>query len=328
MNVVLDIGLSTNKTPKCIFLTHSHTDHPDQIANIYKFGKIKSGKNKEGLVGIPLVMSEHCVPLIKRQLENVVDWSRGVHNFCQKLEEELNYDKSVKEGEDPSDAENRGIVWNIHATHPYIANPGMVLNDIPGLNGIEVEVLSCFPSSNSEELDQNWKFSSNHSVPSQGYGFNTVSNKLKQEFQGLKGQEIGKLKKDSVEITEKVLRPELVFFGDTNAKTLLENSGWKKYPVVIIKCTVFDDKETTTCKNKTDLFYNQKLDDHIAWFQVESVLKDNPNNYFVFIHTSESVEDEFLTNFEKNKKVEMGLDNFSIWTNNEISENKIDEVLY
>lgn len=35
LNVVLDIGLATYRSPKCIFLTHSHTDHSSCIEYIY-----------------------------------------------------------------------------------------------------------------------------------------------------------------------------------------------------------------------------------------------------------------------------------------------------
>src|SRR3990172_11778137 len=99
LNIVLDAGLSTYKTPKCIFLTHSHTDHSDHIPNI--FGTTtKPGKNQEGLIGRPLVMSPECVPLIKKQLESIVDRSKGVVNYCQKLEEQLNYDKGDPNNED------------------------------------------------------------------------------------------------------------------------------------------------------------------------------------------------------------------------------------
>src|ERR1043165_7248685 len=60
------------------------------------------------------------------------------------------------------------------------------------------------------------------SVPSLGYTIYAHKKKLKPEYAGLAGQEIGRLRKDGVEVQYDVDDPLLTFIGDCNGATLLE----------------------------------------------------------------------------------------------------------
>lgn len=284
LNIMLDGGMVSNKTPKCVFITHSHIDHCDNIHKIYT-SRTKTAKGQDELVGGLMVIPEYCVPLIKKHLECVRDRSRGYLDVCKGIEEQL-----IKSGKATVEqfADGMGIVWSMEKTHPYVAKPGMRIDDLPGFDNLVVEVVGGY-----------------HSIPSYGYGFNIVTQKLKKEFQKLLGKQIAQLRKDGVQITEEICRPELIFYGDTTAKTLCEDKDWKKYPVVIIECTIFEPEE---------MVKPERLEEHIAWFQIEDVIKNNPNNYFVFIHSSEAVDDQFLRVFEKDKKKELGISNFMIFT--------------
>ena len=178
----------------------------------------------------------------------------------------------------------------MQSTHPFIVKPGTT-REIPGLKNIRVEIVEGY-----------------HRVQSLGYGFNTVTQKLKQEFKHLPGKEIGNLRKQGIEITEEQLVPELIFYGDTSARTLWENSEWKKYPVVVIECTMFQSAEKLS---------QERLKEHTAWFQVKDIVKDNQSNYFVFIHSSMSVNDDFLREHEKEQKEELNVENFCFFRDRE-----------
>ena len=47
-----------------------------------------------------------------------------------------------------------------------------------------------------------------------GYLFSKATEKLKSEYAGLSGREIGALRKDGVQISERVVNPLLAFLGD------------------------------------------------------------------------------------------------------------------
>lgn len=276
LKVVLDAGLSTYRSPKCIFLSHSHTDHSTSVEDIYTC-RVKPVKGQESMIGRPLVMAEYCVPLIKKHMESIVDMARGTPDSCQIIEKRLNMDTS----------EHKGIVWQMQGTHPFVVHPGTVV-EVPGLNDIVIEIVE-----------------GHHSVQTLGYGFNLFTSKLKDEYKSLKGKEIKELRKSGIEITEKLARPELIFYGDTNAKTLLEDTEWHKYPVIMIECTIFEDEDKVT---------KDRLEEHTAWFQIKHVPALHPETYFVFMHSSMAVDDKFLKEFEVEQKETLKTDNFTFWT--------------
>lgn len=133
---------------------------------------------------------------------------------------------------------------------PFMVSAGDSLDEIPGLKGkrlstwvtgawsqtgLQVEVLTCY-----------------HPAESVAYGFSTVVMKLKLEYQGLSGKEIGELKRRSmtpalssvslpleVEVSEPKKEPQLIFFGDTNIDSFEKHEEWKKYPVIVVECTQY-----------------------------------------------------------------------------------------
>ena len=67
LKIVLDAGLSTYKSPKAIFITHSHTDHSTHIPDIYTT-RTTPFKGQEHLVGRPIIMPTYMLSLIERTL--------------------------------------------------------------------------------------------------------------------------------------------------------------------------------------------------------------------------------------------------------------------
>lgn len=268
LNIVLDAGLATYRNPKCIFISHSHTDHTTRLPDIYT-GRTQPAKGQEGLNGRPVIMPQACVPIIKKYLESIVDLAWGKLDACKEMAE--------------NEVCEAVSVWKIQSTYPMGVEVGQVIT-VPGLDKISVDILPCY-----------------HSVTSVGYGFSSISQKLKNEYRGLSGKEIGNLRKRGVEITADVEVPQIVFFGDTNIKALTLHQEWKRYPVIIIECTIYEDNPV-----------KDKLEEHIAWFQMEKIIAENPDNHFVLIHSSMSTNEEWLTQFEKDKQKELHVNNFNI----------------
>ena len=142
LKIVLDAGLSTYRNPKAIFITHSHTDHSTRIPDIFTT-RTKPFKGQEHLNGRPLLLPTYTIPLVKRMLENTVDLSNGELDYCQT--HDIN-------------------VWMIQATYPIGVDVGDLVQ-VAGIPNIEIEILRGY-----------------HSIPSIGYGFSAITNKLKDEF--------------------------------------------------------------------------------------------------------------------------------------------------
>jgi ribonuclease BN (tRNA processing enzyme) len=278
LNILLDCGLSTYRSPKCMFLTHTHTDHSANSTNIYT-PMSKPFKGQEKLVGRPLVMHSDIFNIMEKLFDSFADLANGTLNSVT----------------------DQDSIWSMTGTHPFIITDeskkqikkrfdvtevcGPIIN-VPGLNKLNVEILDCY-----------------HRTPCIGYGFITINNKLKDEFKKLSSNEIRDLRFSGTEITEQKNIPQLAFYGDTTIKALSDHNTWKKYPIIIIECTIYEVKEN-----------DRRLDSHISWTQIEKYLVDNQDNYFVLTHSSMSVDDKWLTEFECQKKEELCIDNFLIWT--------------
>ncbi|XP_062223723.1 nuclear ribonuclease Z-like [Phragmites australis] len=86
-------------------------------------------------------------------------------------------------------------------------------------------------------------FRTYHVIPSQGYVIYTVKQKLKQEYLGLPGNEIKRLKLSGVEITNTVTTPEIAFTGDTMSDFILDpgNADVLKAKILVVESTFLDD---------------------------------------------------------------------------------------
>eukprot|EP00005_Dracoamoeba_jomungandri_P008633 CAMPEP_0174269022 /NCGR_PEP_ID=MMETSP0439-20130205/39551_1 /TAXON_ID=0 /ORGANISM="Stereomyxa ramosa, Strain Chinc5" /LENGTH=148 /DNA_ID=CAMNT_0015357553 /DNA_START=384 /DNA_END=826 /DNA_ORIENTATION=+ len=129
-----------------------------------------------------------------------------------------------------------------------------------GKNKVLVKVVECF-----------------HAVPSVGFILSTTTQKLKQEYLGLPGREIGALRKKGVEITKTVEQTHFAFLGDTTVEI------FDKYPTLVtdvptimVECTLLDpgDEDKATSRG------------HIHWSQLRGIVLSNPETKFVLIHFS------------------------------------------
>ena len=138
-----------------------------------------------------------------------------------------------------------------------------------------------------------------HAVPCVGFTLYNSKNVLKEEYKKLEGREIGKLRKSGVEVSIKVDVPKFTFLGDTNID-VFNNPEILKSPVIFVECTIIDDgvdpKET----------YARG---HIHWKQLQPVISENKQTFFVLIHLSKRYKRNYIDNFFK----DITLENMMVW---------------
>jgi ribonuclease Z len=171
---------------------------------------------------------------------------------------------------------------NIHNKYDLY---GVEANDIINLNiknkDYAIEVLEC-----------------NHSVPTFGYGFSQKRQKLKEEFLGLQGNDIKKLKDEGVIITKEEVYPLFCYIGDTNI-TVFNNKKIMKYPVIIIECTyLYEEHRELAYKNQ-----------HIYWGDLEKVIEHHKDSTFILYHFSQIYKPEEIRDFFDNNYT-----NIILWT--------------
>lgn len=129
-------------------------------------------------------------------------------------------------------------------------------------------------------------FHCDHSVPCVGYGFSEVRMKLKDEYKDVFGQEIGKLRKSGIDVTEEKTFPIFCYLGDTSIDVFKDTRIFE-YPTIFVECTFIDNEHEQYAKEKK----------HICWNQLEPVVKSNPGNTFVLYHFSRRYNKEDLEQF-------------------------------
>ena len=132
-----------------------------------------------------------------------------------------------------------------------------------------------------------------HQVPCVGYGISETRKKLKEEYVGLKGNEIGELRKKGVEINVEVKVKFLCYLGDTS-KEIFEGEQWERivqYKNIIIECSFIRDSEI----EQADKTF------HIHWNHIEPIIDKYTNNTFILIHFSQRYDNSELVEFFNKK---------------------------
>jgi ribonuclease Z len=80
-------------------------------------------------------------------------------------------------------------------------------------------------------------FPTDHSIPSQGYALVRTRDKLKAEFHGLPGTEIGRLKRQGVSVTSTTEVVEVAYTGDTRPTVLDDVPMLMKAELLIMEAT-------------------------------------------------------------------------------------------
>ncbi|TVT99238.1 hypothetical protein EJB05_55414, partial [Eragrostis curvula] len=122
-------------------------------------------------------------------------------------------------------------------------------------------------------------FRTYHAIPSQGYVIYAVKQKLKQEYLGLPGSEIKRLKLSGVEITNTVTTPEIAFTGDTMSDFILDpdNVDVLKAKILVVESTFLDDSISVE---------HAKEYGHTHLFEILSQSEKLENKAILLIHFS------------------------------------------
>ncbi|KAM0902781.1 hypothetical protein ACQ4PT_019062 [Festuca glaucescens] len=122
-------------------------------------------------------------------------------------------------------------------------------------------------------------FKTYHAVPSQGYVIYSVKQKLKQDYLGLPGSEIRRLKLSGVEITNTVTTPEVAFTGDTMSDFILDpdNVDVLKAKILVVESTFLDDSVSIEHAREYG---------HIHLFEIASHSDKLENKAILLIHFS------------------------------------------
>ena len=142
-----------------------------------------------------------------------------------------------------------------------------------------------------------------HSVPCVGYGISVIKNKLKQEYTGLKPDEIKKIKFSGIEITEKVIEKEFYFSGDTTHELFELDKGKKilSYPNIIIECSFVLEEDLSHAIEKK----------HMGWSNLKPYIQSNPNINWILTHFSQKYKKIQVEEFFKQENIP----NIKLWTN-------------
>lgn len=130
-------------------------------------------------------------------------------------------------------------------------------------------------------------FECDHPIPTISYGFSEKKQKLKEEYLRLAGKEIGKLRKEGVEITQEVILKRFAYVCDTSIAVFEMNPSILEYPVVFIECTfLYEDEIENSIKTK-----------HIHWTKLKPIVLQYPDIVFVVFHFSQRYRDIEIEDF-------------------------------
>lgn len=119
-------------------------------------------------------------------------------------------------------------------------------------------------------------YENDHSVPCRSYGIKEQVKSLKEEYRGLEGKELGRLRKSGVVIEEFKWVSRFVYIGDTTEKVFEINPDLFEYKSIIIECTFLYD----------DDLEQAGLTKHCHWRTLRPIIEAHPENNFVLYHFS------------------------------------------
>ncbi len=142
-----------------------------------------------------------------------------------------------------------------------------------------------------------------HSVPSVGYAFYELKQKLIEELRGLPGAEIGRRKAAGEAVTREVREPMFAFLGDTTCEVFARHPEVLEMPVVVTECSFFGAEHLA----------NAERTKHTHWDELRPIVADHPGTTFVLGHFSWRYDaGQVLSEFEA-----AGLENVVAWIEDE-----------
>lgn len=294
LNIMLDCGLESDFHPDEIFLTHLHNDHAYFVAKT-----LIDNENNPRL----FVSSEQRKRLMKG----------GISGVTEKLAVLLKND----------------IHSSFHSTTlnptPRIHNKYRIAELAPG-ERMETKI-----NTKDYIIEGFW---CDHSVPTIGYGFIEVRDKLKNEYSELKDEykeknkqqlkelkkkgievlkvsnaELSQLRKNGIEIMEKNAYHMFCYLGDTTHRVFYKSGtdeyleSLEKYPNIFVECTYLYDEHMKEAKNTQ----------HMHWKNLLKYIKDHRNINFIIYHFSLRYTYKNIVKFFNNEIDKHNLTNIKVW---------------
>lgn len=173
---------------------------------------------------------------------------------------------------------------HIFQYHPL--KPGTIFPITLNKNDLEIEVFEC-----------------DHTIPTISYGISQIKQKLKPEYRGLPGKELGTLRKSGTQITHQVTTKSLAYVCDTSIKVFDLNPNLLSYPTIMIECTFF----------LPDELENAGKTNHIHWEQLKPQVLAHPEINFILFHFSQRYRDQEVLDFFQSEKDQDQISNLSCW---------------
>jgi hypothetical protein len=270
--------------PQQIFITHTHGDH---IANL-PFTLIGAGEHSTSQHSSSLIVLLTCV------LDLHLCCTVAMHVCLLACTDELTEPTHIYA---PAAAEGHIInyinaLFEASSMRP-IADLMVGQADIYSYHGYDTP--TTFRTSCNKTILEVSVVLCDHAIPTISYCFSEVKTKLKSEYKHTPGQDIGKLRKSGVTVTEEVVKPAFAFICDTSIQILTDYPDILSYPVVFIECTFLYPEERA----------NAEATKHIHWMDLKPFVLAHPGVLFVLMHFSLRYKDvEILKFFEKEQSEE------------------------
>ena len=127
-----------------------------------------------------------------------------------------------------------------------------------------------------------------HRIPCLGFSIFKMKSKLKEEYVGMPSREIGKLKKEGVEVTTAFEEPLICFLGDTTATVFSDYPELlSQQATIVVECSFFKEEDLARAE-KTK---------HMHWNHLKPYVERNPDTMFVLTHFSLKYSSLWLRQF-------------------------------
>lgn len=243
--ILLDAGVACDVKNTLLCITHTHTDHTLNLPVVCTPWR-----------PITAICNEHTH-------STLVPFMQSVDNMCDSGEGagdsgEVTEGAKGTEGTGESEGGNNN---NQSATFVPVKNGDSF--SAPNIKGMWIDTFHCY-----------------HTVECTAYGFSDVRNKLKQEYAGISGKELGQLRKQGVQVTEEVHVPQLLFCGDTSVEFFERASPQIfTFPVIMVECTSIEEDEASMAKSRER--------GHMNLFALKPFILQHPEITFILFHHSQ-----------------------------------------